>query len=160
MRKPIDEAVWLSSRDALSAPFRAQEACLCPAPDASLREGLLGPHLETPLREEVVKQIEIGLSESGIGSMDQLSEVGSEDQTTSRAHYLAYYRLRDTGWLMEETEKWRVYVDAKPRNQSAPFCPFTFSHLSSALTYRAMGRPAGSGGLNGAPSPLSAKIFR
>jgi hypothetical protein len=30
--------------------------------------------LETPLREEVVKQIEIGLSEFGIGSMGDLSE--------------------------------------------------------------------------------------
>ena len=37
-----------------------------------------------------------------------------EDQTTSQAHYLAYYRLRDTGWLTEETEKWRVYVDMNP----------------------------------------------
>src|ERR1700730_16841811 len=70
--------------------------------------------LETPLREEVVKQIEIGLSESGIGSPAQLSEDGSEDQTASQAHYLAYYRLRDTGWLTEETEKWRVYVDMNP----------------------------------------------
>lgn len=70
--------------------------------------------LETPLREEVVKQIEIGLSESGIGSTDELSEDGSEDQGTSQAHYLAYYRLRDTGWLTEETEKWRVYVDMNP----------------------------------------------
>src|SRR6266436_4974948 len=61
--------------------------------------------LETPLREEVVKQIEIGLSESGIGSTDELSEEGSEGQGTSQAHYLAYYRLRDTGWLTEEREK-------------------------------------------------------
>lgn len=67
--------------------------------------------LETPLREEVVRQIEIGLSEAGIGSTDQLSEDGAEDQANSQAHYLAYYRLRDTGWLTEETEKWRVYVD-------------------------------------------------
>jgi hypothetical protein len=52
--------------------------------------------LETPLREEVVKQLEIGLSEFGIGSMGDLS-VGDpeEDQTTSQAHYLAYYRLGD-----------------------------------------------------------------
>jgi hypothetical protein len=68
--------------------------------------------LETPLREEVVKQIEIGLSEFGIGSMSDLTEGDpEEDQTTSQTHYLAYYRLRDTGWLMEETEKWRTYVD-------------------------------------------------
>jgi hypothetical protein len=71
--------------------------------------------LETPLREEVVKQIEIGLSEFGIGSMGDLSEGDpDEDQTTSQAHYLAYYRLRDTGWLTEETEKWRTYVDMNP----------------------------------------------
>src|ERR1700688_1505940 len=70
--------------------------------------------LETPLREEVVKQIEIGLTEAGIGSTDQLSEDQSEDPATSQAHNLAYYRLRDTGWLTEETEKWRVYVDMNP----------------------------------------------
>jgi hypothetical protein len=56
----------------------------------------------------VVKQAEIGLSEAGIGSTDQLSEEASEDLGTGQAHYLAYYRLRDTGWLTEETEKWRV----------------------------------------------------
>jgi len=71
--------------------------------------------LETPLREEVVKQIEIGLSEFGIGWMGDLTEGDpEEDQTTSQAHYLAYYRLRDTGWLTEETEKWRTYVDMNP----------------------------------------------
>jgi Family of unknown function (DUF5716) len=71
--------------------------------------------LETPLREEVVKQIEIGLSEFGIGSMGDLTEGDpEEDQTTSQAHYLAYYRLRDTGWLTDETEKWRTYVDMNP----------------------------------------------
>ncbi|MCA1436792.1 hypothetical protein I6F33_27995 [Bradyrhizobium sp. BRP20] len=71
--------------------------------------------LETPLKEEIVKQIEIGLSEFGIGSMGDLSEGDpEEDQTTSQAHYLAYYRLRDTGWLTEETEKWRTYVDMNP----------------------------------------------
>ncbi|TCU63741.1 hypothetical protein EDE08_118106 [Bradyrhizobium sp. R2.2-H] len=71
--------------------------------------------LETPLREEVVKQIEIGLSDFGIGSMGDLTEGDpDEDQTTSQAHYLAYYRLRDTGWLTEEIEKWRTYVDMNP----------------------------------------------
>jgi hypothetical protein len=70
--------------------------------------------LETPLREEVVKQIEIGLTEAGIGTPDQLSEDASEEASTSQAHYLAYYRLRDTGWLKEETEKWRTYVDMNP----------------------------------------------
>src|ERR1700747_3780468 len=63
--------------------------------------------LETPLREEVVKQIEIGLSEFGMGSMCDLSEDDhDQDQTTSQAHYLAYYRLRDTGWLQGETGEW------------------------------------------------------
>ena len=70
--------------------------------------------LETPLKEEVLKQIEIGLSESGIGSTDQLAEDETGDQTSSQAHYLAYHRLRDTGWLTEETEKWRIYVDMNP----------------------------------------------
>ncbi|MGY3238334.1 hypothetical protein ACVWZ4_001034 [Bradyrhizobium sp. USDA 4472] len=71
--------------------------------------------LETPLREEVVKQIEIGLSEFSIDTMGDLSEGDpDEDQTTSQAHYLAYYRLRDSGWLTEDTEKWRTYVDMNP----------------------------------------------
>jgi hypothetical protein len=70
--------------------------------------------LDTPLREEVVKQIEIGLAEAGIGSTEQLSEDASDDHVTSQAHNLAYYRLRDTGWLTEETEKWRVYVNMNP----------------------------------------------
>jgi hypothetical protein len=46
--------------------------------------------LETPLRKEVVKQAEIGLSEAGIGSTDQLSEEASEDLGTGQAHYLAW----------------------------------------------------------------------
>lgn len=69
--------------------------------------------LETPAREEVLRQIEIGLSEAGIGSTEQMAE-GIEDQAAGQAHYLAYYRLRDTGWLTEETERWRVYVDMNP----------------------------------------------
>src|SRR5260370_29612284 len=70
--------------------------------------------LETPLREEVVKQIEIGLSESGIGSTAQLSEDGSEDQATSQDHYLAYYRSPDTGRLTTYPDNQRVYRDYKP----------------------------------------------
>jgi hypothetical protein len=70
--------------------------------------------LETPLREDVLRQIEIGLSEAGIGSSDQLSEETAGEQSTGQAHYLAYHRLRDTGWLMEDHEKWRVYVDMNP----------------------------------------------
>jgi len=70
--------------------------------------------LETPLREDVLRQIEIGLSEAGIGSSDQLSEETAGEQSTGQAHYLAYHRLRDTGSLTEEHEKWRVYVDMNP----------------------------------------------
>src|ERR1700761_7862448 len=64
--------------------------------------------LETPLREEVVRQIEIGLSEAGIGSSEDLREDNAEDQGGGQAHYLAYYRLKNTGWLVEENEKWRT----------------------------------------------------
>jgi Family of unknown function (DUF5716) len=70
--------------------------------------------LETPLKEEVLRQIEIGLSEFGIGSTSELLEGEAEDQAGGQAHYLAYYRLKNTGWLTEETEKWRVYVDMNP----------------------------------------------
>ncbi|SDO48930.1 Wadjet anti-phage system protein JetA family protein [Afipia sp. GAS231] len=70
--------------------------------------------LETPLREDVLRQIEIGLSEAGIGSSDQLSEDAIGEHPMGQAHYLAYHRLKDTGWLTEEHEKWRVYVDMNP----------------------------------------------
>jgi len=70
--------------------------------------------LETPLREDVLRQIELGLSEAGIGPSDRLDEDETSTEGGSQAHYLAYHRLRDTGWLIEEREKWRVYVDMNP----------------------------------------------
>jgi len=71
--------------------------------------------LETPLREEVVRQIEFALKEFGIASTAELVEGDTdEDQTVGRADLVAYYRLRDTGWLTEESEKWSSYVDMNP----------------------------------------------
>jgi hypothetical protein len=70
--------------------------------------------LETPAKEEVLRQIEIALSEDGVGSEDLLQEDGPEADAGSQAHYLAYHRLRNTGWLVEEHERWRVYVDMNP----------------------------------------------
>ena len=71
--------------------------------------------LETPLREEVVRTIEFALNEFGIISTAEISEgEADEDQATGRADLVAYYRLRDTGWLTEESEKWSSYVDMNP----------------------------------------------
>ena len=42
--------------------------------------------LETPLKEELLRQIEIGLSEFGIGSTSELSEGEAEDQAGGQAH--------------------------------------------------------------------------
>ena len=71
--------------------------------------------LETPLKEEVVKQIEIGLAEAGIGSTDQLS--GRMHRKSPPPARLITWHTTDCatrGWLTEETEKWRVYVDMNP----------------------------------------------
>jgi hypothetical protein len=75
--------------------------------------------LETPLKEDVLHQIEIALSEEGVRSEDLLQEQEAEGgvsggEASGQAHYLAYHRLRDTGWLVEERERWRVYVDMNP----------------------------------------------
>ena len=53
--------------------------------------------LETPLREEVVKQIEIGLTEFGIGSMGELSEGDPEEDQGQRHHVLWPQGIRSTG---------------------------------------------------------------
>ena len=70
--------------------------------------------LETPTKDEVLRHIASALPEAGVNTSDQLQEDGVEDDTQPYAHYVAYNRLRNTGWLVEEQEKWDVFVDMHP----------------------------------------------
>src|SRR5262249_3313356 len=70
--------------------------------------------LETPTKEDVLTHLTIALSEAGVVSPDQLFEDEEGENTDPQAHSLAYRRLRDTGWLIEEREKWRVLVEMQP----------------------------------------------
>lgn len=70
--------------------------------------------LETPTKDEVLRHIASALPEAGVNTSDQLQEDGVEDDTQPYAHYVAYNRLRNTGWLVEEQEKWDVLVDMHP----------------------------------------------
>src|SRR5882724_5833631 len=66
--------------------------------------------LETPSREEVLRQIAIALPDAGVNSPDELREEGDAEDNP-QAQYLAYHRLRNTGWLTEEHQKWNILVD-------------------------------------------------
>ena len=70
--------------------------------------------LETPTKDEVLRHIASALPEAGVNTSDQLQEDDVEDDTQPYAHYVAYNRLRNTGWLVEEQEKWDVFVDMHP----------------------------------------------
>jgi hypothetical protein len=70
--------------------------------------------LETPAKEDVLAHITLALTEAGVDAPDQLLEEGDEGGASDQAHSLAYRRLRDTGWLIEEREKWRVLVEMHP----------------------------------------------
>lgn len=70
--------------------------------------------LETPTRDDVLRQIAMALPEAGVVSPDELQEEGIERDANPHAHYVAYHRLRSTGWLIEEQEKWDVFVDMHP----------------------------------------------
>jgi predicted transcriptional regulator len=70
--------------------------------------------LETPTRDDVLRHIAAALPEAGVNSAEELQEDGVERETGQNAHYLAYQRLRNTGWLIEEQEKWDVLVDMHP----------------------------------------------
>lgn len=70
--------------------------------------------LETPTRDDVLRQIAAALPETGIASSEELEEEGIARDTNPQAHYVAYHRLRNTGWLVEEHEKWDVLVDMHP----------------------------------------------
>lgn len=69
--------------------------------------------LDTPTREEVYRVIATALSE--MGSPGGLGEDDADiDDGNQQANYIAYDRLRKTGWLIEEREKWNVYVEMHP----------------------------------------------
>jgi hypothetical protein len=70
--------------------------------------------LETPTRDDVLRQIAAALPEAGVISPDQLDEEGIERGENPHAHSVAYNRLRNTGWLIEEHKKWDVLVDMHP----------------------------------------------
>jgi hypothetical protein len=70
--------------------------------------------LETPTKDEVLRHIASTLSESGVINSDELREEGVEQDTNPYAQYIAYNRLRSTGWLVEEQEKWDLLVDMHP----------------------------------------------
>jgi hypothetical protein len=70
--------------------------------------------LETPTKEDVLWHISLALAEAGVESSEQLFEENDDRGGNDQAHSLAYRRLRDTGWLIEEREKWRVLVEMHP----------------------------------------------
>jgi hypothetical protein len=70
--------------------------------------------LETPTRDDILQQIAAALPEAGVLSPDQLDEEGIERDRNFHAHYIAYQRLRNTGWFIEEQKKWDVLVDMHP----------------------------------------------
>src|ERR1700730_2248404 len=64
--------------------------------------------LDTPTKDEVLRHIAAVLSEAGVLSLEELEEECAERGDNPTAHYVAYQRLRSTGWLIEEHEKWNV----------------------------------------------------
>jgi Family of unknown function (DUF5716) len=80
-----------------------------------LYERVFAPRvLETPSREDILRHIALALPEAGVNSSDELREDDAESDGNSQAPYIAYHRLRNTGWLVEEHEKWDVLVDMHP----------------------------------------------
>lgn len=70
--------------------------------------------LETPTRDDVLRHIAIALPDAVAATGTELQEDDTAAEGNVQAHYVAYYRLRDNGWLVEEREKWRTYVDMSP----------------------------------------------
>jgi hypothetical protein len=70
--------------------------------------------LETPAREDVLRHIEAAIREEGISAPEGLGDDDAEPGESRQAHYVVYRRLRATGWLVEQREKWRVYVEMHP----------------------------------------------
>ena len=70
--------------------------------------------LDRTTKDEVLTHIANALPEAGIANSDELQEDGVSSDAQPHAHYLAYNRLRDTGWLMENRERWDVIVEMHP----------------------------------------------
>lgn len=70
--------------------------------------------LDKTTKEEILTHIANALPEAGIATGDELQEDGVPPDTQPHAHYIAYNRLRDTGWLMEEKQRWDVLVEMHP----------------------------------------------
>jgi hypothetical protein len=70
--------------------------------------------LETPTKDEILRQIAGTLTEAGVSNPDELQEDGVQSESNPHAHYVAYNRLKTTGWLVEEQEKWDLLVDMHP----------------------------------------------
>lgn len=70
--------------------------------------------LETPSKDEILRHIASVLVEAGVSTSYDLEEQGLESEPSPHAHYAAYNRLKNTGWLVEEQEKWDVLVDMHP----------------------------------------------
>lgn len=68
--------------------------------------------LETPTREDVLRVISLTLAD--FGSTEDLAEDDTDAREGHQANYIAYSRLRSTGWLIEEKEKWHVLVEMHP----------------------------------------------
>lgn len=75
---------------------------------------VLQDEVVAPLGADVLRQIELTLAETGVASPDELQEDGVERDESPQAQYVAYHRLRSTGWVVEEHEKWTVLVDMDP----------------------------------------------
>lgn len=85
--------------------------------------------LEMPNKDEVLRNLASGLHETGVVSSDDLQEEGIEAEAHPYAHYVAYQRLKSTGWLVEEQEKWDTLVGMHP---DAFMLLGTISDLSSS----------------------------
>lgn len=70
--------------------------------------------LETPTKDELLRHIANTLAEAGVADSADLHEEGADSEPNPHAHYLAYNRLKNTGWLMEGQDKWDVLVEMHP----------------------------------------------
>lgn len=70
--------------------------------------------LETPTKDDVLRLIALALSEIGVADELREDDDPESEGGQEQGNYIAYSRLRKTGWLIEEREKWRIYVEMHP----------------------------------------------
>lgn len=70
--------------------------------------------LETPTKDELLRHIANALAEAGVSDSADLHEDEIDAGPNPYAHYLAYNRLKNAGWLVEAQEKWDVLVEMHP----------------------------------------------